>query len=79
MVASFIAPYIDSIFPRQGLIEDVHVALAHELVILCGGRLHSMADGSIGYLVAWCYPPHHHSPKQGHTNPIRHQRSCYGV
>jgi len=79
MVASFVAPYVDSIFPRQGLIGDVHVTLNHELLLLYGGRLHSTDDGPIGHLVAGCCPPHHLSRKQGHTNPVRHRRSCYGV
>ena len=51
MVASFVAPYVDSIFARQGRIEDVHVAPGHELLLLYGNMLHSMDDGPVGHLV----------------------------
>jgi len=40
MVVNFVAPYVDSIFPRQGLIGEVHAVLGHAFLLFYGGRQH---------------------------------------
>ena len=39
--------YVDSTFFQPSLVEDMHVAVGHEFVLLYEGRLHSTDDGQL--------------------------------